>query len=413
MGVGHVGLAGAEAVEVLLEAAAGPARVAGEVERGLRPPARQLPGVGALRDDVAVAVEQDDLGLVEHGLDRHRAVCLARAVARPGLVPDNDDRRVARRELGRGGVVRRRRGRGRGAGADGGGQRDERRRQAGPHAPVVRHGAGPVRGRVAPALLGHAGAEADEQRVRRDPARDKRLAQPEPGRAVEDPRRHEREQRGQAGDVGGRVHPHQDQVVALGQDALVHARRALRGRQQVEAELAPLGGDAHGRAGGEPAQRVLRLGRADVVGLVHHDEHRPPVGAPPPQPVEERGAHDGALLRRAEAAEVGHQAPPVVPVQGLQQPRLLAGAGPDRTSRATPRLRMRAPSARASAEPVGERGDQIRGQPARLLVGDRRRAWPRTRPGRAPGRGRRPPPSGGRRGRRSAGAGPPARPRRA
>ena len=221
MGVGHVGLAGAEAVEVLLEAAAGPARVAGEVERGLRPPARQLPGVGALRDDVAVAVEQDDLGLVEHGLDRHRAVCLARAVARPGLVPDNDDRRVARRELGRGGVVRRRRGRGRGAGADGGGQRDERRRQAGPHRPSSATGRAQSAGgspppssatRAPKRISGGCGAirPATSDSPSRNPVARSRI-----------PRRHQREQRGQTGDVGGRVHPHQDQVVALGQDALV------------------------------------------------------------------------------------------------------------------------------------------------------------------------------------------------
>ena len=55
----------------------------------------------------------------------------------------------------------------------------------------------------------------------------------------------------------------------------MHLLRPLGGDQQVDAELAPLGGDAHGHVGREPLQRVGGSCGADVVGLVDDDEHRP------------------------------------------------------------------------------------------------------------------------------------------
>ena len=59
------------------------------------------------------------------------------------------------------------------------------------------------------------------------------------------------------GQVGAGVHPHQDEVVALRDDVLVHLLRPLRRDEQDEAELAPLAGDADGVLGGERGERVL------------------------------------------------------------------------------------------------------------------------------------------------------------
>ena len=97
------------------------------------------------------------------------------------------------------------------------------------------------------------------------PARTRRAA--EPGRqrvpapferccACDETRGHEREQPAEIGQIGFRVHPHEQQVVALGHHVLVHLVRALRRGQQVQPVLAPFRGDLHDRVRGEPIDLV-------------------------------------------------------------------------------------------------------------------------------------------------------------
>ena len=114
--------------------------------------------------------------------------------------------------------------------------------------------------------------------------------------------RHEREDLAGVGQVGGRVHAHQDEVVALRDHVRVHLLRALRGGQQVEAELAALGGDAHGVLGGQRRERVLGPGGADVVRLVDHDQHRLAPRAQVPQALEHRFGHERLLLDVSRAS---------------------------------------------------------------------------------------------------------------
>ena len=66
--------------------------------------------------------------------------------------------------------------------------------------------------------LGEARPEPHVRRMRRDLPGDERLALPEAGRAVEQRPRREREHVRDVGQVGGCVHPHDDQVVALRDD---------------------------------------------------------------------------------------------------------------------------------------------------------------------------------------------------
>jgi DNA-binding CsgD family transcriptional regulator len=75
------------------------------------------------------------------------------------------------------------------------------------------------------------------------------------------------------GEVGGGVHPHQDEVVALGQHVLVHLLRPLGRDEQVEAELAPFARDPDACSAPARSARPRHL-RADVVGLVDDHEHR-------------------------------------------------------------------------------------------------------------------------------------------
>jgi hypothetical protein len=88
------------------------------------------------------------------------------------------------------------------------------------------------------------------------------------------------------GEIRGRVHSHEDEVVALRDHVLVHFLRPLGHHDQIEPELAPLSGDPDRVVGGEGGERVAGLGRTDVVGLVDHDDHRLAAGAPAPQPLE-------------------------------------------------------------------------------------------------------------------------------
>src|ERR687895_474042 len=74
---------------------------------------------------------------------------------------------------------------------------------------------------VRPALVRDPLAEADQRRVRGDPSRHERLALGEGPRAVDEPRRDEREDTADVPQVGRRVHPHQNEVVALREHVLV------------------------------------------------------------------------------------------------------------------------------------------------------------------------------------------------
>ena len=108
---------------------------------------------------------------------------------------------------------------------------------------------GPRRGNVGTALFGQPGGEAEQGGVRRDPARDQPLALTEGDRTGDEAGRHEREGRLGEGRVREGVQPHEHQVVGLGQDVLRDLLRALRGHQQVQAELTALGGDPDGVLG--------------------------------------------------------------------------------------------------------------------------------------------------------------------
>ena len=102
VGVGDVRLTGAEALEVLLEAASRVTRVARQIDRGLGPLAHEILRGRTREHRLAIVVEEWDLRLPEHRLDRHRPVRLAVAVAGPALVAHHHDRRVSVREALRG-----------------------------------------------------------------------------------------------------------------------------------------------------------------------------------------------------------------------------------------------------------------------------------------------------------------------
>ena len=73
-----------------------------------------------------------------------------------------------------------------------------------------------------------------------------------------------------------------------------------------------------------------RLLRADVVRLVHHHQQRPPPGASLPQPRQHCLRDQRALLLEVDAAQVDHQAAPVLILQLVEQPVHVAAAGPHR-----------------------------------------------------------------------------------
>ena len=140
-------------------------------------------------------------------------------------------------------------------------------------------------------------------------------------------------------EVGERVHPHQQQVVALREHVLVHLLRALRGDEQVEPELAALAGDPDGVLGRDRGERILRLRRADVVRLVDDDQDRPALLAPPPELPEHRRRGERLLLAGCERAEIDDEAAHVV-LRQLRQHRRPIGAGPD-----TPAVEAEVPGA--------------------------------------------------------------------
>ena len=180
--------------------------------------------------------------------------------------------------------------------------------------------------------------------MRGDLARDERLALAEGRGAIDQAGRDEREDLADVGEVGRRVHPHQDEVVALREHVLVHLLRALGHDDQVEAELAPLAGDADRVLGRERGDGVAGLGRADVVGLVDHDGHRLASRTPAPEPLEHGGGGDRLLLARAQRAEIDDEAAGPGRVLELRQQRSSSGPG-QMPKRSTPRLRARSFSA--------------------------------------------------------------------
>ncbi len=184
------------------------------------------------------------------------------------------------------------------------------RSYAPPSRPVGRH--------VRPAFLADARAEAHERRGRHDLAGDERLSLPEARRPGEQARRDEGEDLGQVADIADGVHSHQEQVVALRDDVLVHLLRPLGREEEVEPELAPLGGDLDRRFRGEELQPAVGELGAHVVRLVDDDEQRSPFEPPLPEAREDGLGDERLLGRRAERADVDDEAAPVVPVEVLE-----------------------------------------------------------------------------------------------
>ncbi len=60
---------------------------------------------------------------------------------------------------------------------------------------------------------------------------------------------------------------------------------------------------------GARQQRIRRDRRQDVVGLVHHDEHRQAPPSQHPQPAQQPEGHRGALPGAVQTAEIDHEAP--------------------------------------------------------------------------------------------------------
>ena len=226
--------------------------------------------------------------------------------------------------------------------------------------------------------------------MRRDGPGHDRLALAERRGEPEQLGRHERERLLGEPDVRRRVQPHEDEVLALGEDVLVDLLRPLRGDQQVQPELAALRGDRD-RVHGRPRRdRVAARRRADVVRLVDHHERRRALGAAPPELAEHAGGDHRLLLARAQRAEVGHDhpssgrpsarrarsrraRPPRLPADDAEVRRPLgarrapgASRSPARRGR---RAARRAPSRRTRRTPRGRRpgpaGGSTPGSPAR------------------------------------------------
>ncbi len=82
------------------------------------------------------------------------------------------------------------------------------------------------------------------------------------------------------------------------------ALRTLRRHQQVEPELSALGGNPDGVLSRHRDQRIGRLGRADIMSLVNHNQDRAALLAPTPQVAEHRRGDQGLLLARGQRAQV-------------------------------------------------------------------------------------------------------------
>ena len=174
-------------------------------------------------------------------------------------------------------------------------------------------------------------------------ARDQRLAQPERRGPGHQARWHEREQSGQVAHVGHRVHPHQQQVVALGDHVLVDLVRSLRRHEDVQTVLASLGRDLDGSVRGDPAEWVVGVGGADVVRLVDDDQHGLSVAPRGPQRAQHGVGDQALLLERLQGPEVHDRATAgrAPPAPGAAR----GPAGPRRTSRGRPGWRPACPGA--------------------------------------------------------------------
>ena len=125
--------------------------------------------------------------------------------------------------------------------------------------------------------------------ARDERARHERLAAGEPGREAQQAFRHVRERGFELADVAQRVHAQQHEALAAGDDARVHLLRPLRRNEQEDAVLPALAGDQDGVVGGDaPGSGRRRLGRADVVRLVEHDQRRHALGALRPDADQDR-----------------------------------------------------------------------------------------------------------------------------
>lgn len=98
--------------------------------------------------------------------------------------------------------------------------------------------------------------------------------------------------------------PHQDEVVALREDLLVLLLRALGRDDEIEPVRAPLGGDPDRVLRRDCSNRVSGIARADVMGLVDHDQRGLTICAVPPQGRQNRLRHDRLFLERSQRPEV-------------------------------------------------------------------------------------------------------------
>jgi len=144
--------------------------------------------------------------------------------------------------------------------------------------------------------------------MRSDLARDEGVTETEVGCRSDKRGRHERESFRDVSEVGPGVHPHEDEVVALRHDLLVHLVRALSRDEQVQAVLAPLGGYAHGVLGRNRQDGIGRIARTDVVSLVDHDQRRLAIRALAPEGGEHGLGDDRFLVQRRQRAEIHDEA---------------------------------------------------------------------------------------------------------
>ena len=168
-----------------------------------------------------------------------------------------------------------------------------------------------------------------QRRVRSDLARDEGLALPEGRGPVDQPRRHGGEHPGHVREIGHRVHPHQDQVVALREHVLVDLLRPLGHHDEVEPELPPFTRDPYRVLGGESGEWIDRVRGTHVLRFVDDYGHRLAAGPLPPQPLENRARGECLLLPGGERAQVHHQAPRALRAHDLVQQRRTLRPGPD------------------------------------------------------------------------------------
>jgi hypothetical protein len=144
-------------------------------------------------------------------------------------------------------------------------------------------------------------------------------------RPVDQARRDEREHFLGERRIREGVQPHEHEVVGLGEHVLGDLLRPLRRHEQVQAELAALGGDPYRVLGCLRDELVRRVGRAHVVRLVDHDQDRPALVPPSPQVTQHRRGHHGLFLAGRQRAQVDDDTPGVLIVDRVQDRAGLAG----------------------------------------------------------------------------------------